>query len=138
MTKKAIKFFNNNRGVARSYSIDDKFIWLFRGSRSVIQILICFHKWEQSLFLAIDFEKKSLLAFCIREFVLFCQCLYCFQFLSLWLRSRCFIATLISSLNHSGWISYLTLLFFGVWNTQVIDNSFRMSCYSSWTSYYLL
>ena len=64
------------------------------------------------MFSATDFEKKSLLAVCIRELVLLRQCLYWFQFFNLWLESRCLMAAFMSSLNHSGCVSFLTLLFF--------------------------
>ena len=64
------------------------------------------------MFSATDFEKKSLLAVCIRELVLLCQCLYWFQCFNLWLESRCLMAAFMSSLNHSGCVSFLNLLFF--------------------------
>ena len=41
-----------------------------------LRSFICFHRYELSLFSAIDFEKKSFIALQMREFVLFRQNLY--------------------------------------------------------------
>ena len=80
------------------------------------RFLMWFHKYELSLFSAIEFEKKSLLEVWIKEFVLFRQNLYWFHFFSFWLISRCLLAALMSSLSLSGWFSFLTLLVFrGAW-----------------------
>ena len=75
--------------------------WLFK-------FFTCFHRYEQVLFSSTDLAKKTFFADRIKEVVLFRQALHSFQFLALWKASRYFLATLISSLCHSGWVSRLT------------------------------
>ena len=50
---------------------------------------MCLHKYELSLYSAIDLEKKSLLAVRIKEFVLLHQNLCWFQLFNLWSIARC-------------------------------------------------
>ena len=79
-----------------------------RSSDWLFKFFTCFHRYEQSLVSSTDLAKKTFFADRIKEVVLFRQALYSFQFLAVWKPSRLFLASLISSWCHSGWVSHLT------------------------------